>query len=290
MQETFGQLVDKLYNWGESAILMLPNFVIAVLVVLLFYFLARYAKKLFLGIFSVASENIAVTRLLSNILTFVIIGVGTFVALGILDLNKTVTSLLAGAGVVGLAIGLAFQDPILNIISGILLTVKNRPFNIGDLIETNDVFGHVTAISLRSTNVHSLTGQDIVVPNKMMIQNNIVNYTLTPKRRVDVECSVAYNSDLDNVQKVSLETIRTVINPKDERIEFMYTKFGDSSINFVLRYWLEDAEQTPYLKSRSEAIIALKKAFDREGISIPFPIRVLEFKNPEVFNGAKTTP
>ncbi|GAB5418513.1 MAG: small-conductance mechanosensitive channel MscS [Crocinitomicaceae bacterium] len=284
--EVFNEMWDKLYGWVEGLILILPNLVVAIIVMIVFVFLARYSKKVVLRLIEKVSGNQAVNRLMSNALTVVIVLVGLFIALGILDLNKTVTSLLAGAGVVGLAIGLAFQDPILNIISGVTLSFKTIPFQLGDLVRTNDYYGHVHRITLRTTFIKTLTGEDVVLPNKMVVQNPIINYSFSAERRVDISCGVAYNSDLEQVKEVTIKAVDQNIDRLKERdIEFMYEEFAGSSINFKLRYWMKETGEKDFLESRSAAMIAIKKAFDANGIVIPFPIRTLEFSQKEVVNG-----
>lgn len=286
MTSVLNELWNKIYGWLEAFVLMLPNIFIALVVLVAFVFLARFSKKGFLRLMQKFSDNKAVNRLLANIITVIVALVGLFIALGILDLSKTVTSLLAGAGVVGLAIGLAFQDPILNVISGVILSVKRVPFEIGDLIKTNDFYGHVSRISLRTTIIKSLSGEDIILPNKMVVQNPIVNYTFSAERRVDIACGAHYSSNLEQVREVAIKAIENNITTLESKeIEFMFTEFADSSINFTLRYWIHETGEKDYLESRGNSIIAIKKAFDENDINIPFPIRTLEFSQEKVVNG-----
>ncbi len=286
MKEVLASLWDKIYGWFEGFLLMLPNLAVAILVMVVFVFLARFLRKMLAKVILRFSENQAVVRLMANLITFTLVIVGLFVALGILNLDKTVTSLLAGAGVVGLAVGLAFQDPLLNVISGVLLSVRDVPFKLGDLIKTNDHYGYVKRITLRTTIIQSLTGEDVILPNKAVVQNSIVNYSFSHMRRVDVNCGVGYKSDLEEVQRIAVETIeREIERLKDREVEFMFTEFGESAINFTLRYWIAETGEKNFLTSRGKAIIAIKKAFDQNGINIPFPIRTLEFSQQGVVEG-----
>ncbi len=281
MKDAINKLYDKLENWLDAVIVMLPNIAIALVVFVGSIFLAKLFKKLFLKLMSKFSNNVAVNKLLANIITAVSVTVGLFIALGILNLDKTVTSLLAGAGVVGLAVGLAFQDPILNVLSGIMMSVR-EPFKIGDMVETNGYLGTITKISLRSTHVKKFTGEDVIIPNKMVLQNPIENYSLTHYRRVDVNCGVGYNDDLDFAEKIAIEAIKNNTGYDSSKpIEVMYNEFGDSSINFTLRFWLDMYEQKNYLKEKSKAIKAIKSAFDDNDINIPFPIRTLEISQKD---------
>lgn len=284
MKNAINIIKNKVSEWYEGFIAILPNLVIAILVLISFYFIARLIKKGLLNLVGKISADQAVIRLLANIVTVVIMIIGLFIALDVLHLDKTVTSILAGAGVLGLAVGLAFQDPILNIISGVLLSIRSMPFKINDLVKSSGYFGHVHHISLRSTVIKTMDGTDIIIPNKTVMQNPIENITLTRMRRVEITCGVGYRSDLEHVKKTAITSIEPMERDTSKEVEFMFTEFGASSINFTLRYWITTPEEKPFLMSRSEGIIRLKKAFDKEGINIPFPIRTLEFGQKEIVN------
>lgn len=276
MSEVYQQLLLKFLNWFNSFILLLPNILIAITLVVLFFFLSRYVNKIIYRILKRVSKNEAVNKLMSNILTGLFLLVGLFVGLDIVGLDKALTSLLASAGIAGLAVGLAFQDPILNIISGAIMSFK-QPFNIGDMVVSNGYSGIIKAITLRSTHIKTFTGEDVFIPNKSVLQNPLENYTLTKWRRVDIQCGVSYTDDLELVQQIAENTINEHIDIDHKQpIEFIYTEFGDSSINFELRFWLDLSEEKNYLITKSKAIIALKKSFDQEGITIPYPIRTLD--------------
>lgn len=276
MNEAYQKLADKLWGWVDSFILMLPNLAVAILVMIITIFAAKGIRKVFSKIINKFSTNIAVNKLMSSTLTVIVFVIGFFVALSVMELDKAVTSLLAGAGVVGLAIGLAFQEPILNVFSGIVMSVR-EPFKLGDIIKTNGYFGTIEKISLRSTSLKKFSGEDVVIPNNMVVRNPIENYTMTQFRRVSIKCGVGYGDDLDKVEKIAIEAIEKEIpHDKSKPIELFFEEFGASSINFELRFWLDMAEQKNYLKYKSEAIKNIKKHFDQHEISIPFPIRTLD--------------
>jgi small conductance mechanosensitive channel len=196
-------------------------------------------------------------------------------ALGILHLDKTVTSLLAGAGVIGLALSFAFQDIAANFMSGILIAVR-RPFKVGDNIETNSYAGTITKINLRTTTLDSFQGQKIMIPNKDVFQGPLTNFS-TGQRRIDLEVGVSYNDDLIKVREVAEEVVKSIARGfRDEDTKVFFKGFGGSSIDLVVQYWIDLTGQRDYLDARSEGIIKIKKAFDENGISIPFPIRTLD--------------
>ena len=275
--ETFDAVAAKFTSWLEVAILLLPNLAGALIVLFVFWFLARMARGLVRNLLGRVSDNRQIVGLLATLAYVGVVAVGGFVALGILNLDKTVTALLAGVGVIGLALGFAFQDLAANFMSGVLMAIR-RPFEIDHVIETNGFLGIVEDISLRSTLLRTFQGQIVMLPNKEVFGNAIINYSLRRKRRVDLSCGVAYGDDLEEVRRVALAAVGGLnLRDPDRAVELFFTEFGDSAINFSVRFWIDFAKQTDFLNAQSEAIIALKKAFDEAGITIPFPIRTLDF-------------
>jgi len=270
-------VINKLNGWIETFINMLPNLVIAILVVVAFYILSRLVKKLLDTILHRITNNESVVKLIISISSFIIVLIGLMVALGVLKLDKTVTSVLAGIGVVGLALGFAFQDAAANLISGVIMAVQS-PINVGDILESNGVFGRVTRIGLRSTTIYDPAGQDVVLPNRLIFQNVYRHYTINGKRRVDLECGISYGDNLEKVKDITLAAIKKLpYLLEDTDVEFFYKEFGSSSINFVVRYWVRYDTQPDYLQAQSDGVMNLKAAFDANDITIPFPIRTLDF-------------
>lgn len=269
---------DKVNGWWETTVSMFPNFIVAIIVLVIFYLIAKYIKHLIKKFFQKFYGQSAVINLFSNIVYLSVLTAGLFVSLDILDLDKTVTSMLAGLGILGLALGFAFQEIASNFISGIILSI-NKPFTIGDIIEVEGNTGTVEFVSLRTTNIRTFQGQKILIPNKTIFQNAITNYTENGKRRVDLEVGVSYGDDLEKVQKVTLEAINSLDDIlKDEGIHFYFTDYGDSSINFVLMFWTEyKKKHSEYMEAKHRAIMAINKAFNANDITIPFPIRTLDF-------------
>jgi small conductance mechanosensitive channel len=271
------KLIEKLSTWLEALVVMLPNIAIASIVVVVSFLAARFAERGIYGVVRRLSKNEPVSRLLGTTTRFGVVFVALFFALGLLKLDKTVTSLLAGVGVVGLALGFAFQDIAANFMSGFMMAVR-RPFDVGDLVEVAGKRGRIQHIALRASEIQTLDGLSILIPNREIFQNPITNYTSTPNRRMELSVGTAYGDDLEKVRSVVIEAVQSVPKRNLERdVELFFTEFGDSSINFVVRVWLNQADEITYFAARSEAMIAIKKAFDQKGITIPFPIRTLDF-------------
>lgn len=222
----------------------------------------------------------SITNMIGTLSSVVVVLAGLFLALGILNLSKTLTSLLAGAGVAGLAIGLALQGTLSNTFAGIVLSFRKK-IQIGHWVETNGYSGEVIDINLKDFTIKEADNNMVIIPNKMILDNPMKNYTLTTKMRVFLECGVGYESDLDHVQQLTKETICNTFDQieKPEDVEFYYTEYGGSSINYLCRFWIDADNALEKMRSKSKAIIEIKKAYDKENINIPFPIRTLQFDN-----------
>ena len=270
---------EKLGEWMDSLILSLPNFILAVLVFILFIVIAKYIGKLLDKLLRYRVKQDSIREITIKIIKVVVIAIGFFVALGLLNLNTILTSVLAGAGVVGLAIGLALQGTLNNTFSGILLSFLPE-LQIGDWIENNGFAGKVVEINLRSIVIQQADNNYVVIPNSQVIDAPFKNFSRTARSRVMLDCGVAYGSDLEFVKELTLKTVQEHFpQNKEEEVEFMYKEFGDSSINFVVRFWIAATNNRQLLFARSKAIIEIKKVYDQNGINIPFPIRTLEFTN-----------
>lgn len=268
---------EKLTSWPEALIAMLPNMALAALVVVLFWLLARLIRLLADRIMLRFFQSSTLQRLISHVLYITVILIGAFSALSILHLDKTVTSLLAGAGILGLALGFAFQDIASNFIAGVLMAAQ-RPITVGDLVETSDHFGVVRRIDLRTTELRNLQGLQVIIPNKDIFQRALVNYTRNGTRRVDLRVGVSYGDDLLRVKHITIDAVRAVADVlPDLPVELYYQGFEDHRIELEVRFWITSVSNTHFHAVRSAAIMAIKAAYDREGITIPFPIRTLDF-------------
>jgi len=275
---SFSNLIDKMQGWLNEIVLALPNIVLASIVLAISIFLARYFKKMVTKALNRTTDNQTVTGVISNISVAAFMIISLFIILNILNLSEAVTALLGTAGVIGLAVGLALQDPLINLFSGVLMSVKDY-YQIGDLIETNGYFGKIQKITLRSTVIAQLDGQEVIVPNKEVLQNPLKNFSHNGRRRIEVNCGVAYGDDLDKVEEIAIEAIKNsgLDIRESNPIEFFYMEFGGSSINFRIRFWKNIVSQADYFSARHVAIKAIKKAFDKNNVTIPFPITTLDF-------------
>ncbi|WP_299128661.1 mechanosensitive ion channel family protein [uncultured Winogradskyella sp.] len=284
MKEQFNtalsNLIDKLQGWFNTSIEYIPNFILAVIVMIASYYTAKYVSKLVNKLVSKKIEQESISSAIARVTAVVVVALGLFVALGVMDLGKTLTSLLAGAGVVGLAIGLALQGTLSNTFAGLILSFRKK-IQIGNWVETTGYSGEVIDINLKDFTLKEADNNIVIIPNKTILENPLKNYSLTTRMRVFLECGVGYESDLEQVKQLTKSVIANAFEQvkSEDDVEFYYTEFGDSSINYLCRFWIDAESMLEKLKAKTTAIIEIKKAYDKEGINIPFPIRTLQFDN-----------
>lgn len=276
INKAFNLLLEKLELWLQQLVWMLPNLAIALLVLVLTFVLARFIRKSTEKILPRFSHSLALNNLVAALVYTGALLIGFFFVLSLLQLDKTVTSLLAGIGIFSLALGFAFQDIAANFMAGVVIAIR-KPFGVGDVVESNDYFGTIERINLRTIDIRRQTGELVKVPNRKVFENIIIIYTHYGIRRVDVKGGVSYDEDLERVQQVLKEAISGIKGMvENKEVEVVYDEMGDSSVAFMVRFWIHFGRQYDYVYARSEAIIKIRKAFAQHHIKTPYPIRVLE--------------
>ena len=279
MKDSGTLIIDQLTSWYNSFMKMLPNLGIAILVLIVAYIVSKYVDKGIRKLLKSRVSQASVRRLAGKGVAIVVVLGGIFIAMSVLDLNNVVSGIIAGAGVSGLVIGLALQGSLSNVVSGVILSFRKQ-IKVGDWIESNGYSGEVQEIQLDKLILKQADNNIVVIPNKDIFDNPLLNYSLTDRMRIILLCGVGYESDLEQVRDLAVKTIAEKYPQIDgEEVEFFYNEFGDSSINFMLRFWTDATRAKHKHIALSEAVIAIKKAFDGENINIPFPIRTLEFNN-----------
>lgn len=272
-------LIDEIKTWWTDFLHLLPNMILAIVIATIGWAVTRFLKKYFNKLSRKLVKDVKLASLLSTLLTVLVVALFGLLILSVLQLDGAVNKIVAAGGVVGLAIGLAFQDPILNFFSGVVLTVRSL-FNVGDLIEVDGHFGKVKEITLRHTSIETLQGQDVMIPNKIVAQSPLKNYDILRRRRVDIACGVSYGDDLAKVKEVTINAIKSnVSHDKAKEVQLFFNEFGGSSVNYTLRFWLDQNKtgQGDFLAAQSDAIMAIMTAYNENDIMIPFPIRTLDF-------------
>lgn len=255
--------------WNQLSDL-LSTFGISLFIALCILVIGRQVVKILIKVINSALERsktedtvrIFVTNLLNTLLMIVV-----FIA-AINQLGIETTSIIAVLGAAGLAIGLALQGSLSNFAAGILIVIY-RPYKVGDYIQADSHLGTVLDIQIFSTVLKTPDNKLVVVPNGSIMNGSIVNFSHQAERRVDIIASCSYDDDIDKVKSVLADILSN-----DERIlsepkpRIALSELADSSVNFIVRPWVKNAD---YLDVYYSLLEEIKKRFDQEGISIPYP-------------------
>ena len=214
----------------------------------------------------------ALATLIARLIGYLVVIVGVVYSLE--SLGVAIVPILGALGIAGIALAFAFQDILENFVAGVLLQLQ-RPFTYGDQIMINDHEGTVHAIDSRIVTIITPSGETIKIPSATVIKADINNYTQQGQRRTGIPIGVAYGSDLRQAE----EALRSAVEGADgvrthPAAEVYLTGFGDSSIDFEVRYWHEPSIAT-FWRVRHEVAYRIERALDEADITIPFPQRTM---------------
>jgi small conductance mechanosensitive channel len=243
---------------------------IKVVTALAIYFVGKFIVRIVVKALASVMQKQEVDKTLEsficNLVRTVLMVVVIIAAIGAVGIQTT--SFIAIFGAAGLAVGLALQGSLSNFASGVLI-VLFRPYKVGDWIEAAGISGAVEQVQILTTILKTGDNKQIIVPNSQIMDSIITNYSANDTRRVDMVVGVSYDDDIDKVRKTLEELIAA-----DARIlpepapTITVSALADSSVNFNVRPWVNSADYWGVMFDMTEAI---KKRFDKDGISFPFP-------------------
>jgi small-conductance mechanosensitive channel len=283
MDQITNTVVTSLQDLLGSAIKTLPAIITALIIIMLTRYAAEFAQKIAEKIGNKTLHSKSLQSLLirtADITTWV---VGVVIACVIAFPGLRLGDIIATLGLGTVAIGFAFQDIFKNFLAGILILIQ-RPFHINDQIIVDDYEGTVEQIDIRTTRLRTYDGERILIPNSQVFASAIKVRTAFDQRRTDLAVGVDYNACLPAVQDIlqaAIAGVEGVLDNKPPEIDIV--GFGDSSIDFVVRYWTHP-RQPQVRQIQTRAIIAIKEALDAANIDIPYPIRTLYFYNQDQYN------
>lgn len=228
-------------------------------------------------IFKIRRMRNATRVLFTKIAQMALYFVALLIVLRIIGIDLTVFSVFGGA--IGIGLGFGLQKTASNFVSGMIL-LSEKTIDLGDLIELGDgTMGFVRRISARYTLLETFDSKEIIVPNEDMMTNKVVNYTLSNTAgRVDIEVGVSYGSDINKAHGLILEAANEYPGTiKDPHPNCFLTSFGDSSVDFLLHFWVSDVKQGRF-QPKSDVLFSIWQKFKDNGIEIPFPQRDLHLK------------
>ena len=261
----------KIEGMINGAIAMLPNIVVALIVFLIFYAIAREIKWLVRRITTKHRHARNLGLVLGRLSQGIIILVGLFIALSIVIPSFKAGDLVQLLGISGVAIGFAFRDILQNFLAGILILLT-EPFHIDDQIVFKGFEGTVENIQTRATTIRTYDGRRIVIPNSELFTNSVMVNTAFENRRMEYEVGIGYNDDIDQAKQLILEAIASVDEVlKDPPPDALVVALAESTVNIRARWWVKPPRRTEVLQSQDKVLTAIKKKLTANGIDLPFP-------------------
>lgn len=284
MNELIQTINRSLLIWVSRAVELLPALIFALIVLLI----TRYSAKVVKRLIKVSSKrfihNTSLQLLLIQLSSVAVWVIGILIACTLVFPSLGLGDIIGLLGLSSVAVGFAFQDIFKNFLAGILLLL-NEAFRVGDQVIINDFEGTVESITIRSTQIRTYQDEQIVIPNAIVFTSPVHVLTRYSSRRTDLTIGLSYETPLPKARQVLLNALADVEGiMSSPAAEVDVIGFGESSIDFVVRYWTLP-QKAQVRRVQSQVVLAVKQACDEAGFNIPFPIRTLYFPNQALGDG-----
>lgn len=282
-------VTNRIYQIVANFIASLPQYGMALAVLVVTWALARFAARMFRRGLGRTRMRRSLADVLEKLAATVIWLGGLLIAAVIAFPGISPGQVVTALGLGSIAIGFAFKDILENFIAGVLILYR-EPFRLGDFIDCNGIEGRVEEITIRDTHIRQTDGVRVVVPNAMLYREPVNVLTDLDHRRTTITCGVAYGEDVDEARAVIRKAVEALPSVRRDRDVQIFDKaFGESSIDFEVTWWT-GSKPVDIRRSRDEVVAAVKRALDEAGIELPFPYRTLTFKEPVALRRAPPEP
>jgi small conductance mechanosensitive channel len=267
--ESFSVIFEEL---AVKFLTLLPKAILAMVVLVISIYLAGLISKIVSRAVEKRGGDQEIKLVLTNITRWSVIIMGIFIALQ--QMGFDLSAFLVSLGVVGFTIGFALQDISKNLVAGMLLLLQ-QPFDIGQVIEVNSFTGTVLNVDLRATEMKTLDGKIVLIPNADVYSSPITNYSRGTIRRLDLNIGVACDADLELARVTALEQVAKIEGVLAEPApQVTYHTFGASSIDFTLYFWV-NTQENGLLDAKDHAVVRINTSFIEKGIEIPYPVQTV---------------
>ena len=279
---TYQSIIDSANEIVVGFVERIPYFIASIIVILIFWFLSIVFKKVVYKLLGSRSRHQNLVKVFQRVGGALIIFIGFMIAMVIAVPGFTPAKLIGALGIGSVAIGFAFKDIFQNLLSGILLLIS-EPFRIGDQIVSGDYEGTVEDIKIRATTIKTYDGRQVVIPNSDLYTSALTVNTAYKQRRLQVAVGIGYEDDIEAAKAEILQALDKVESvSKRAQPSVIATGFGDSTIDLMVRWFIEDGTQANKVTSIHQVIVEIKSALDAAGVNIPFPIRTIDLSDPSV--------
>ena len=267
---------QQLMSMVRGTIQLLPNILIAIIVFILFWIVAKFSRR-FIKNFTRNKQSRNLGLVLARLSQGFVILVGAFVALAIIIPSFKPGDLVQLLGVSGVAVGFAFRDILQNFLAGILILIT-EPFVINDQIVFKDFEGTVENIQTRATTIKTYDGRRIVIPNAELFTNSVTVNTAFDKRRLQYDIGIGYGDDIAEAKRVILQVLRSTQGIlQDPPPEALVVDLAASTINIRARWWVSPPRRSDALDTQDRVLTAITNELIANGIDLPFPTQQILF-------------
>lgn len=279
---TYQTIADTANELLMSFVERIPYFVAAIVVMIVFWLLSILFKKVVRKILGNRSRHQNLVKVFQRVGGALIFFIGFMIAMVVAIPGFTPAKLIGALGIGSVAIGFAFKDIFQNLLSGILLLLS-EPFRIGDQIVSGDYEGTVEDIKIRATTIKTYDGRQVVIPNSDLYTSALTVNTAYKQRRLQIAIGIGYEEDIEAAKAEIIKALNhsDTVSAKSQP-SVIATGFGDSTIDLMVRWFIEDGTQANKVTSIHQVIVEIKKALDAAGVNIPFPIRTLDLSDSSV--------
>ena len=254
---------------------VLPKAIVAMVILIISIYLAGLISKVVRKALEKRATDHEVKLVITNITRWSLITLGVFVALQ--QMGFDLSAFLVSLGVVGFTIGFALQDISKNFVAGMLLLIQ-QPFDIGNVIEIVGFTGTVMNVDLRATEIRTLDGKIVLIPNADVYSHPITNYSRENHRRLDLTIGVACDADLELARNTALNAIANIEGLLDDPApKLAFHNFGASTIDCTLYFWI-NTQENGILEAKDAAVVKINSAFSENGIEMPNPFQTMLMK------------
>lgn len=276
------RLIPVLEKYLEDFWFFLPKIVFAIIVLLIAIYIGRRVKRIAQKRMSKRTDDPLLAKFIAKVFQWGIILVGLALAMHFVGLGGIARGLLTSAGITGVVLGFAFRDIGENFLAGVLLAF-NRPFDVGDTVESDTIKGVVKTLDLRNTHIRSFDGKDIYIPNAMILKNPLLNYTRDGLLRFDFVVGIDQEDDADKARTLILDKINELDGLlKDPAPVVAVEELAKSTVNLRVYYWVNLFEfKGSALDLKTTAITQTKEILINEGFTLPADIQELKIYKQE---------
>ena len=279
---TYQSIIDSANGIFIGFVERIPYFVASIVVILIFWFLSIVFKKVVYKFLGSRNRHQNLVKVFQRVGGALIIFIGFMIAMVVAVPGFTPAKLIGALGIGSVAIGFAFKDIFQNLLSGILLLLS-EPFRIGDQIVSGEYEGTVEDIKIRATTIKTYDGRQVVIPNSDLYTSALTVNTAYKQRRLQLAVGIGYADDIAEAKSEIMQALdRADSVSKQASPTVIAVNLGDSTIDLVVRWFINDGTQANKVSSIDQVLIEIKTALDKAGIDMPFPVRTIDLSDPSV--------